>query len=119
MQQGMVAALNDNQDVPRQVLAGDEPGCFAGAWQATDSEAAALAERIALESPVLADDGAIHRLDRAGTRRQPGPDEVAEGTLADETDAGRVPLAGDRQSALACNCPHFGLAQPADRELAE
>jgi hypothetical protein len=31
MQQGMVAALHDNQDVPRQILPGDEPGRFAGA----------------------------------------------------------------------------------------
>ena len=119
MQQGMVASLNDNQGVPRQILAGDEPGSFAGASHAANAEAAALAERIALETPVLTDDGTVHSLNWAGTRRQPGPDELAEGTLADETDTGRVPLAGDRQAALARDCAHFGLAQPADREFAE
>ncbi len=118
MQQGMVAALHDDQDVPRQVLAGNEPGSFAGAWQAPNAEAAALAERIALESSMLAYDGAFHGFNRAGTRRQPGPDEFAERSLADETDAGRIPLAGDRQAALARNRAHFGLAQPADREFA-
>jgi hypothetical protein len=68
---------------------------------------------------MLAYNGSIHRLDWAGTRRQPGPDELAEWTLANETDTGRVPLAGDWQAALARNRAHFGLAQPADREFAE
>ena len=118
MQQGMVAALHDDQDVPRQVLAGNEPGGFAGAWQASNPEAAALAEGIALESPMLADDSAFHRFYRAGTRRQPRRDEFAERTLADETDTGRIPLAGDRQASFARNGAYFRLAQPADREFA-
>ncbi len=118
MQCRVVASLYDDQCVPRQVLGGDEPRRFAGSRQAAHAETAALAERVALESAVPADDGAVRGLDQAGTGWQPGSDELAKGSLADETDSRRVALAGDRQAALARHRTDFGLAQSAHRKFA-
>ena len=118
MQRRMARALDDDERVARNVLRGDEPGRVARVRASADSEAAALAERVALEAAVTADDGAVLCLYRPGAAGNQAADELTERPLADEADAGRVALAGDRQPALARHRPHLGLAQAADRELA-
>ncbi len=119
MEGGMVAALDHDQRVSRQVLGGDEPGRISGALQAAYAETTALAERVALESTMPANDDTLQGLDRAGSRRKPCSNEFPKGALTDEADPGRVPLAGDRQAALTRNGAYFGLPQSTDGEFAE
>jgi hypothetical protein len=118
MERGMRASLHDDERVAREVLRRHVPGRLAAPSQASDAEAAALTERIALESCMTTDNLAILGLDRAGPAGQPAPDEFAERPLADEADAGRVRLARDRQPAVAGDCAHLGLGETADREHA-
>ncbi len=117
-QSAMVAALDDNQRIPGEVLGRDEPRSIAATAQAADTESAPLAERVALEAVMTADDRAIVRLDRSRAFGQPGADEIPERALADETDARRIPLVGDRQAPLAGDGPDFALAQAAHRKIA-
>jgi len=118
VQRRMVCSLHDDQRVSREVLGRNEPRRVRRALAPADAEPAALAERVALEPAVAADDLAVQRLDGAGPAREPTADEFAERALADETDAGRVPLVRDRQSTLAGDAAHFRLAQVADGKFA-
>ncbi len=113
-QRRVVRALDHDEHVPREVLRGDEPRRSAHSREPADAEAAALAERVALEPAMAADDAALSRLDRAGPPGEPSPDEFAERPLADEADAGRVSFRGDRNPALAGDAPDLRLLQPAD-----
>ena len=115
----MSGTLHDDERIAGQVLGRDEPGRVAGAAQAAHAEAAALAQRVAFQPAVAADDGPAFGLDRAGASRQPGPDEFAERSFADEADTGRIALVSNRQSALARDGSHFGLSEPADRKFAD
>jgi len=119
MKRRMAAALDDNQGIASEILGGDEPGRLGLAPEPADAESAPLAERVALEATMLADDGAIEALDRARAAGQPLADEVPERALADETDAGRIALPGNRYAAVARDRTNLGLAQAADRKLAE
>lgn len=114
----MVAALDDDERVAGKILGGDEPWRVAAAAQAADAETAPLAERVALKAEVPAYDHAVIGLDRPRPPGQPGPDKTAERAFADETDAGRIRLAGDGQAAFARDGPDFGFAQAADRKFA-
>jgi hypothetical protein len=114
----MAAALDDDERVARKILGRDEPWRVAAAAQAADTETASLAQRVALEAVVPADDRTVIGLDRSRPPRQPGFDETTERTFSDETDAGRIPLAGDRQAAFPGEGPDFGFAHAADRKLA-
>jgi hypothetical protein len=118
VQPGVIGALHDHERIAREVLAGDEPGRITAALAAADAEPAALSERVALETAVPPDHGALFGLDRAGPAGQPATDEVAEWPLADEADPRRIALVGDRKPALAGHPPHLGLGQAADREFA-
>jgi hypothetical protein len=118
MQGRVTGALNDDERVAREVLGSHEPRRAAGVRATADAEAAALADRVALEAPVAADHDALVALDRPLMTRQPAPDEIAERPLADEADPGRVALVRDRQSALAGSLPNLGLAQGAHGEHA-
>ncbi len=118
MQAGVAGTLHDQQRVAREILAGDEPWIVTGALAPADTEPPALAERVALEAAVPPDHLAVFGLDRAGLRGQPASDEIAEGPLADEADAGRIALVRDRQAPVARDAPHLGLGEAADRELA-
>ncbi len=114
----MVPALHDDERVARKVLARDEPwGCHA-VLQSADTQTTALPERIARKALMLADDQAVGRLDRTRLARQPGLQELAEGTLTDEADAGGVALVEYRQAALAGDRAHFPLAERAYGEVA-
>ena len=115
----MFSALDNDECIAGYVLGRDKPGRIAGAAQSADAKTAALAQRVAFQPAVAADDGAASGLDRARTPRQPGPDEFAERALADEADSGRVALVGNRQAALARNGTYFGFPEPADRKFAE
>jgi hypothetical protein len=115
----MAGALDDDECVAREVLARDIPGRIPGALASADAETASLADRVSLESAVPANYLAVRCLDGPRLPRQPAAYEIAERTLADEADAGGVPLVGHRQAALAGDAPHLGLAEAADRELAE
>ena len=112
----VIRALDHDEDVAREVLGGDEPRCLARALAPADAEPAALAERVAREAMVTADNVAFRRLDGAGPRRQPAAHEIAERPLADEADAGGIRLACDRQAAIAGDAPHVRLAEAADRK---
>ncbi len=114
----MPCALDDDQGVTARILRGDEPRRIRAARATADAEPAALPERVALESPVPAEDLALRRLDRPGTSRQEPLDELREWPLADEADPGRVALVENRQAALARDGPDLDLLQPADGELA-
>jgi hypothetical protein len=118
MQGRMIGALHHDERVALELLGGHEPGSAAGVRTTADAEAAALADRVALQAPVTADLDALVVLDRPWATRQPAADEIAERALADEADPGRVALVRDRQSALAGDPPHLGLAQVAHREHA-
>ncbi len=83
----MTASLYDDERIAFEILRGDEPRLVAAAPQAADSEAVPLAEGVAFEAEMPADDCAVGRLDRPRPSRQPGSDESAEGPLADEADA--------------------------------
>lgn len=88
----MIRALDDDQRVARRVLGRDEPRRFARAAQAADAEPAALAERVASEAAMPADDDAFRRFDGAGHGGQEGADELAKWPFPDKADASRVPL---------------------------
>lgn len=118
MQRRMIPALNHNERVARKILAGHEPGRRSAILQAAHTEPAALSERVARKALVPADDLAVRRFDRTRISGQPGFQEIAERTLADETDAGRVALGEDRQAALARDRAYLGLAEQAHREIA-
>ncbi len=115
----MSGALDHHKHIASNVLGRDEPGFAAGAPQSAHAETAALAERVALESAMAPDDGAVRGLDPARAFRQPAPDEIAERALSDEADPGRIALFRDRQAPLAGNRPHLGLPDPANREFTE
>jgi len=83
----MTASLYDNERIAFEILRSDEPRLVATAAQAADSEAAPLAECVALEAEMAADDHAVGRFDRPRPSRQPGSDESAEGPLAYKADA--------------------------------
>jgi hypothetical protein len=119
VQRRVICALYDHERVAREVLRRNEPGRIAAAGETAYTEAAPLAERVALEATVPADHCPVLVLDRPGAARQPAPDEVAERALADKTDAGRVRLVGHGDAALARERTHFGLAHAADGELAK
>src|SRR5262245_13890042 len=118
MERGMLRTLHHDEHIAREVLARDEPGRVATARETADAEAAALAERVALEPAVTPDHAAVLGLDRAGPSGQPLPHELAEGTLSDEADSGRVALLRDRQPTLSGNGADLALAQVPDGELA-
>ena len=118
MKRRMIPALHDHQRIARQILARDEPWGRGAKLQSADPQAAALPERVARKALVLADDLTVKCLDRPWIARQPRLQELAEGTFADEADAGGVALVEYRQAALAGDCAHFGLAKRAHRELA-
>ncbi len=113
----MIRPLHDDEDIPRRVLGGDVPGRLAAARQPADAETTALAERVAFESDVPAEEGAVCGFDRPRFTWKEATDELAERTLADETDAGRVALVEYRQAALARDAAHVALAQVPDRKL--
>ena len=117
-QRRVVRALHDDERIAPEILRRHEPGRSARLGAPADAEAAALADRVALEPAVPAELNAVLGLDRTGAAGQPPADELAEGPLADEADAGRVTLVGDRESALARDRANLGLAKPADREFA-
>src|SRR3546814_14953774 len=83
---------------------------------ATDTQTAALTQRVIHQALMLADHAAavIDDLTRIGL--QVRGKKFAEFALADEADAGRVLLAMDRQSRTRCDCPHLGFAQVAERK---
>jgi hypothetical protein len=111
-------SLHHDERVALEILGRDEPRRLSAAPLAADAEAAALAERVALEAAVAPEEVALDRLDGPRAPRQPGADEVAERPLADEADAGRVALGGDGQAALPRDRADRRLPQPADREQA-
>jgi hypothetical protein len=117
-QRVMVAALNNDERIPGEILGGDEPRRIGAAAQAPNAEAASLAQRVTFEALMSTYVRAVLSLDRSGPSRQPAADEAAEGSFADEADARRIALVGDRQPALAGDGADFGLPQAANREFA-
>jgi len=66
---------------------------------------------------VLGDDAAVGRVeDLAGLRRQVAAEELAEVTLADEADAGRILLGMGRQADVTGDPAQVALFQVANRE---
>ena len=118
MKRRMVPALHDDKRVACKVLARDEPWSRRAVLQSADAQATALPERIARKTPMLADDQAVRRLDRTWLARQPGLQELAEGTLTDEADSGGFALVEYRQATLAGDGAHFPLAECAYGEVA-
>ncbi len=111
MERRVIGALHHDERIARDVLGGHEPGRATRIRAPANAEPAALPERVALEAAMAADHGTLVVLDRTGVTGQPAPDEVAEWTLADEADPGRIPLVRDRQPALAGHAPHLRLAK--------
>lgn len=67
----MSASLHHRQRVSREILRRDEPGRIGAPAQTADSETTALAERVAFETKMPADDHAVLGFDRAGAAREP------------------------------------------------
>src|SRR5690606_23493120 len=88
----VVVALHHHQRVAGQVLAGDEPRVAAALALAPHAQALALTQRVEGQPQVLADDPAVVAHDGPGLRGQVAVQELAEGPLADEADAGGVLL---------------------------
>ena len=83
---------------------------------AADAQSLALAQRVEGQADVLAQLAAALVLDRAGLVGEVAVQELAEGPLADEADAGRVLLLRIGQPDLLGQPAHLGLGQLADRE---
>src|SRR5258706_1694701 len=109
-------ALHDPQRVVGQILARDEPGLPAAVLRSSNADALALPERVKAQPHVLAQHAAVGRADRAWTGRQVAGEEGAERALADEADAGGVPLGRVGKSDPARQLAHLGLAQLAQRK---
>jgi hypothetical protein len=123
LQQRVVMALHRDQRVagdvlgrhePRRVLAAAARGALL--LHAADAQPLALAQRVEAQAHVLAQLAAALVLDGTGLVRQVFVQELAEGPLADEADAGRVLLLRIRQRDLGGDASHLGLGQVADRE---
>src|SRR5690606_23402364 len=97
------------QGVVLQVLAGHVPGLAAAVAMTADADALALAERIESQADVFADLDAAIVQDGTWTGRQVAPQEFAERPLADEADAGRIPLRRVRQADRGGDAPDLGL----------
>src|SRR5207237_9776922 len=102
----------DDRLVRRAVLARHVP-CLA---RASDTDALALADGVERKADVLADRAAFGIDDRTGHFGQIAVQELPEGTLADEADAGRVLLCVVRQPRLEGDAAHLGLINFAYRE---
>ncbi len=113
----MFRALHDDEGIAVRVLRGDVPRRIRATRPTADAESTTLPERVALESPMPAEDLALRRLDRPGASRQEALDEFPERALADEADSGRVPFVEHGQAALARNGPDLGFLQSANGEI--
>jgi hypothetical protein len=83
---------------------------------AADAQALALAQGVEGQAHMLAQPAAAVVQDGAGLVAEVAVEEVAEGPLADEADAGRVLLLGIGQLELGGDAAHLGLGQLAHRE---
>src|SRR5690606_19839345 len=87
--------------------AGKQPGVIAGPLQAADAQPLALTYGVVHQAVMAADDLAVGGLDLAGLGGQIAFEKVAEATLPDEADAGRILLACGRQLVLFRDAPHL------------
>src|SRR5262245_30199469 len=112
----MVVTLDDDQLVLLEVLAAHVPRAAPAVLHSPDSDPLALSDRVEGQADVFAHRAALWRAHRAGLRRQVAIEELAEGALADEADAGRIALGEIVQARVLRDLPHLGLLQLADRE---
>ena len=107
----MVPALDDDEGVAYEILAGDEPWGSHPVLPPADAEAAALPERVARQPLMLANDLTVGGFDRSRNAWEPGFQELTEWSLTDEADAGGIGLVENRQAALAGDGAHLRLAE--------
>src|SRR4051794_9301896 len=101
----MVVALHYDQLVRREVLGRHIPRLASAA----EADALPLADGVEGEPDVLADRAAAIVDHRARPLRQVAIQELAEGSFADEENAGRILLGMVRQARLERHAPHLGF----------
>jgi hypothetical protein len=95
----------------------NQGACLGGPFlDAAEADSLALTERVEAQADVLADGAAAVVDHRSRLVREVAVQELAERTLADETDAGRVFLLRIRQADLGRDPAHLGLRDLAERE---
>ncbi len=112
----MVAALDDEQNVTRGVLARDKPWVVAAFGLTANAESVALAERVIRQAPMPPDRASIRVLDVTRLLGQEAAQEIPERAFADEADTRAVRLGADRQPGIVGQPPDLVLAQRAERK---
>ncbi|TWG78706.1 hypothetical protein L602_000900000100 [Cupriavidus gilardii J11] len=112
----MVVPLHHVQRIAGHVLARDIPGVAAAIAAAAQANALALSQRVEGQPDMLADDLAVGRLHRSRFGRQIAIEKIAEWTLADKADPGRILLLRVRQADLGGDLAHTGLRHFAQRK---
>src|SRR5688500_8246050 len=110
----MVVALHHDERIGVAMFLGYVPRLAGRAAFSSYSDALALADRVEREPDVLPDDFSFRGLDGSRHSRQIAVQEIAERTLADEADAGRVLLRVVRQAGLERDAPHLAFLQLPD-----
>ena len=109
----MVVALDHDQAIASQVLLGNVPGAWAGAFSATYAESLALPDGVEHQTRMFAQSLAVPGHDGAGPGRQVAGEKFPEPALPDETDAGTVRLGMVRQTCFVGDTAHGTLLEPA------
>ena len=108
--------LLDDEQVPLQVLADDEPAFAAAVAPAPDAQTPALAQGVVHEPVVASDPPAVLVHHIPGGGGQVGHEKLFEVPLPDEADAGGVLLLRHGQPISASQVPNLLLLQIPDGE---
>ena len=111
-------ALSNNQNVVFDVFVHHIPRFFGTFFGATDTQTFTLTESVIHQPLVLTNFIAIDGNDFARLRREITAQELAEFTLADKADTGRVFFLRGDQTEIFSNLTHLRFFQFADREQA-
>src|SRR5262245_29864548 len=112
----MIFSLGDDEHVALRILAHDEPRSFGRVAQASETEPAALTERVVRESLVATDGGSVGRAHLPRLLRKEARQKAAEWSFADEADPRAVTPVEVREAATARGCAHLRLLHLAQRE---
>ena len=111
-------ALRNNQNVVFDVFIDHIPRFFGAVFGATDTQTFTLTEGVIHQPLVLTNFIAIDGNDFARLRREITAQELAEFTLADKADTGRIFFLRGDQTKIFSNLTHLRFFQFADREQA-
>ena len=109
-------ALADDEGVVRRVFVEDVPRFFTRPGDAADAQPLALADGVVHQADVFADPHALRGNHFAGLVFEVVGEEVAEGALADEADAGGVFFVVGNKSRVFGDAAHGAFCHAAQRE---